>query len=234
MKPTKSPAEHGAAFQSIEMPDLVAVVEARLTQAIVDGTLAQGSRVVEAEIARQMSISRAPVREAARRLERQGILIARPRRGFFVRAITVKEIDDLFEVRMSLELSAIDSACRHADDAGLDRLQQVIDSMVLAARGESQHARTELDLSFHTMICELSGNAHLLRIFTSTHTEMLMIIALIDNVYHDPEKVAVLHQPILDALRRRDCAQATGAMKLHLDDAWEHVRNLFVSQHGGA
>jgi DNA-binding GntR family transcriptional regulator len=223
-----------SAFESIDMPDLVGVVEARLTQAIVEGRLPQGSRVVEAEIARPMSISRAPVREAARRLERQGILIARPRRGFFVREITVKEIDDLFQVRLSLELTAIEAACRNGDAAGFKRLEALLARMVTEANDLQQHARIELDLSFHTMLCELSGNDYLLRLFSSTQTEMRMIISLIDNVYHDPEKVASTHEPILAALLARDAPAAMACMKVHLDDAWQHVRNLFVSQHGTA
>ncbi len=222
------------AFESIDMPDLVGVVEARLTQAIVEGRLPHGSRVVEAEIARQMAISRAPVREAARRLERQGLLISRPRRGFFVREVTLKEIDDLFQVRLSLELTGIAAACEHGDDAGMQRLQALVTQMIAQAKALPQHKRIELDLNFHTLICEMSGNAHLLRIFSSTQTEMRMIIALIDDVYQDPEMVAATHQPILDALLRRDAPAAMACMKIHLDDAWQHVRNLFVTQHGTA
>ncbi len=222
------------AFESVNVPDLVGVVEDRLTQAIVQGRLPPGSRVVEAEIARQMAISRAPVREASRRLERQGILVSKPRRGFFVREMSVREIDDLFQVRLSLELTAVAAACEHADAAGLARLTQLLQRMIAEAADAPQHRRIELDLSFHTLICELSGNAYLLRLFSSTQTEMRMIISLIDNVYQDPELVASTHQPILDALARRDVQAAQACMKVHLDDAWEHVRNLFVSQHGAA
>ncbi|WZB73119.1 FCD domain-containing protein [Achromobacter xylosoxidans] len=110
----------------------------------------------------------------------------------------------------------------------------MLELMIAEAADAPQHRRIELDLSFHTLICELSGNAYLLRLFSSTQTEMRMIISLIDNVYQDPEMVAATHQPILDALARRDVQAAQACMKVHLDDAWEHVRNLFVSQHGAA
>ena len=157
-----------------------------------------------------MAISRAPVREASRRLERQGILVSRPRRGFFVREMSVREIDDLFQVRLSLEMTAVAAACEHADAAGLDRLRGLLELMIAEAADAPQHRRIELDLSFHTLICELSGNAYLLRLFSSTQTEMRMIISLIDNVYQDPEMVAATHQPILDALARRDAAGRAG------------------------
>ena len=224
----------GALFESVDAPDLVGRVEAQLTRAIVEGRLAPGARVYEAEIARRMGMSRAPVREAARRLERQGVLTARPRHGFTVRTISVQEIDDLFEVRLSLELTSVELACRKADDAGLARLKALVDTMVRDAPTLPQHDRIAIDLAFHTLICELSGNAQLHRIFSNTQTEMRMIIALIDAVYHDPVTVAHTHYPIADALLRRDRVAACAAMRVHLEDAWQHVRALFVQQHGAA
>lgn len=221
-------------FESIEALDLVGRVEAQLTRAIVEGRLPPGSRIVEAEIARRMGISRAPVREAARRLERQGVLVARPRHGFAVRTVSVQEIDDLYEVRLSLELTSIELACRKCDDAGLARVQALVDTMVEQATTQAQHERIAMDLALHTLICELSGNAHLHRIFVNTQTEMRMIIALIDAVYHDPGAIAVTHRPIVEALMRRDVDAARSAMRVHLEDAWRHVRALFVEKHGTA
>ncbi|MGJ7492771.1 GntR family transcriptional regulator [Variovorax sp. ZT4R33] len=219
-------------FESVESTDLVGLVEAELTRAIVEGHLPPGSRIVEADIARRMGISRAPVREAARRLERQGVLVSRPRHGFAVRTISVQEIDDLYEVRLSLELTSIELACRKADDAGLARVKALVDTMVREAATQAQDERIAIDLELHTLICELSGNAHLRRIFQNTQTELRMIIALIDAVYHDPTTVASLHYPIVDALQKRDAEAAKAAMRVHLEDAWQNVRALFVKQHG--
>src|SRR5450830_1646015 len=113
-QPDIRPAATAAApgFSSIDLPDLVAVVEAQLQQAIVEGRLPPGARIVEAELARQMGVSRAPVREAARRLESQGLLVARPRYGFTVRTLDLQQINDLFQVRIGLEVMATGLACR--------------------------------------------------------------------------------------------------------------------------
>lgn len=221
-------------FESVEATDLVGLVEAQLTRAIVEGHLPPGSRIVEAEIARRMGISRAPVREAARRLERQGVLVSRPRHGFIVRPISVQEIDDLYEVRLSLELTSIELACTKADAAGLARLQALVEAMIRQAVKQPQHERIASDLALHTLICELSGNSHLLRIFMNTQTEMRMIIALIDAVHDDPAAVAATHRPIVDALIKRDANAAQAAMRVHLEDAWQKVRARFVALHGSA
>lgn len=219
-------------FETLQSQDLVGRVEAQLTRAIVSGRLAPGERLYEAEIARRLGISRAPVREAARRLERQGVLVARPRHGFAVRTVSVQEIDDLFQVRISLEVTAIELACIRASDAGLERLTALVDTMVRDAVQLPPHDRIALDLDFHTLICELSGNAQLHRMLSNLQTEMRMIIALIDAVYGDPVAIASTHRPIVGALARRDGAAAAAALRVHLNDAWQHVRALFVQQHG--
>ena len=85
MTTSRAEAAPAPAFASIQMPDLVGVVEAQLQQAILSGRIAPGGRIVEAELARQMGVSRAPVREAARRLESLGLLVSRPRHAVTVR-----------------------------------------------------------------------------------------------------------------------------------------------------
>ena len=146
----------------------------------------------------------------------------------------MQEIDDLYEVRLSIELTSIELACRRADDAGLARVKALVDTMVREAATQAQDERITSDLELHTLICELSGNAHLRRIYQNTQTELRMIIALIDAVYQDPATIASLHYPIVDALMKRDADAAKAAMRVHLEDAWKNVRALFVKQHGAA
>eukprot|EP01035_Chromulina_nebulosa_P055623 gene55623-76232_t len=86
--------------------DLVGQVARILTHAIIAGQLPPGTKVVEAGIARELGISRAPVREAARLLERQGLLVAHPRRGFFVRKLEPTDIDEIYDLRICVECHA--------------------------------------------------------------------------------------------------------------------------------
>ena len=93
--------------------DLVGQVARILTQAVVQGRLPPGSKVVEAGIARELGISRAPVREAARLLEKQGLLVAKPRRGFFVRKLEIRNIDEIYDLRICIERHASVLASRN-------------------------------------------------------------------------------------------------------------------------
>lgn len=214
-------------FSSIKVPDLVGIIEARLQQAILSGRIGPGERVVEAELARQMGVSRAPLREAARRLESVGLLVSRPRHGFTVRTISPKQVNDLYEVRAQLELMGATLACERASDAELARLDARVDDMVARARSLTSAQRVALDLEFHTAISALSRNDYLLRLFDNMQTEVRMFLALNESTYEDLEALAETHRPIADALMRRDVAAVQQALRIHLEDAKKHASYLF-------
>ena len=218
------------AFASIEVPDLVRVVEAQLQQAILSGRIGPGERIVEAELARQMGVSRAPVREAARRLESLGLLVSRPRHGFAVRTVSHKQINDLYEVRIQLELLAAALACQHASDAELAQLIARVDSMVARADSLNTPERVALDLEFHFSISALSGNHYLQRLFDNMQTEVRMFLALSENSYGDLQALAETHRPIALALMRRDVDAVQQALRVHLEDARAHACSLFEIQ----
>src|SRR2546423_14955367 len=92
--------------------DLVGQIARILMQAIVQGRLLPGSKVVEAGIARELGVSRAPVREAARLLEKQGLLVASPRRGVLVRQRGSRYIDAVFVLRICMPRDAGVAAAR--------------------------------------------------------------------------------------------------------------------------
>ncbi|MBP6900443.1 MAG: GntR family transcriptional regulator [Burkholderiaceae bacterium] len=227
-EPDDAFGDTGSTFSSISVPDLVGVVEAQLQQAILAGRIAPGERIVEAELARQMGVSRAPVREAARRLESLGLLVSRPRHGFTVRDITLAQVNDLYQVRRTLELMAAELACQAASDAQLAALMDQVDAMVRDTPRMGQAQRVATDLAFHQQICALSGNAYLLRLFANMNTEVRLFLALSEDSYGDPASLAETHRPIAAALQRRDVAAVRQALGHHLDDAVLHVRSLFT------
>jgi DNA-binding GntR family transcriptional regulator len=225
----RAEAARAPAFSSIEVPDLVGVVEAQLQQAILSGRIAPGERIVEAELARQMGVSRAPVREAARRLESLGLLVSRPRHGFAVRTVSCKQVNDLYEVRINLELLAAALACQHASDAELAQLNARVDDMVARARTLASPERVALDLDFHFAISALSGNHYLHRLFDNMQTEVRMFLALSEDSYGDLETLAETHRPIAQALARRDVDAVQHALRFHLEDARAHACGLFAN-----
>jgi DNA-binding GntR family transcriptional regulator len=206
--------------------DLVGQVARLLTQAIVQGRLPQGSKVVEAGIARELGVSRAPVREAARLLERQGLLVANPRRGFFVRQFAPDDIDEIYDLRLCVERHAAVLASRNLTPATRDALRRQIDVLHETADLDDPARQVEEDYRFHRLICEIAGNRRLLRLFDDLASELRMVIGLIGRLYDDPHEIARTHEPVLAAIEAGHPERIVAHVDHHIGHAWREVGRL--------
>lgn len=224
-----SNGEEGA-FQTLERSDLVGRVTEQLTRAIVGGHLVPGQRLGEAEIARQMGVSRAPVREAARLLEQRGLLVSQPNRGFSVRRPTLAELDDLFGLRLCLEQFAGAELLRRGNGNLREPLRRQLNRLLETAESGDNAAVVEEDLRFHLLLCELSGNKRLHRVFSELAGELRLIIALIGQIYDDPDRLAQTHRPLLEAIETGDAERLQRELDHHITVAWDEVRTLFQAR----
>jgi DNA-binding GntR family transcriptional regulator len=214
-------------FAPIPHTDLVTIIARRITDAIVSGQLPPGARLNELHLARDFGTSRAPVREAARLLESQGLVQASPRRGFFVRTLTALDLREIYELRIGLETFASEIALSLISAEEIGKLKAQVDLMfVLADRGSVEQQVFE-DFAFHRMLCAMSGNARILRVYDEIATEMRAGIALIGKLYDDPHKIAETHQPIIEAMEARDAVRLKGALDYHIGTAKTAVVQLF-------
>jgi DNA-binding GntR family transcriptional regulator len=108
---------------------LVEKIRVHLEEQIIAGRLKPRQRLVEEEIAREMSVSRSPIREALRALEREGLVTLTPGRGACVADLTLEEVDDVYAVRVRLGGLLFSLAARHATEATIDRLDQMVAEM---------------------------------------------------------------------------------------------------------
>jgi len=206
--------------------DLVGQVARLLTEAVVQGRLPPGSKVVEAGIARELGVSRAPVREAARLLEQQGLLVASPRRGFFVRKFAADDIDDIYDLRLCVERHAGVLAARKRTSETRDMLRRQIDVLHQTAELEDPARQVEEDYRFHRLICEVAANRRLLRLFDDLASEMRMVIGLIGRLYDDPHEIARTHEPVLAAIEQGHPERIVAHIDHHIGHAWREVRKL--------
>ncbi|MET7243365.1 GntR family transcriptional regulator [Methylobacterium sp. EM32] len=209
--------------------DLVRQVARRLTDAIVQGRLAPGAKVAEAAVARELGISRAPVREAARLLESQGLLKASPRRGFFVRELSAQDVDELYDLRLCVERHAAVEAARRLTPAIRDGLRRQLALMRDLARHDDPALIVEADYEFHRLICAASGNGRLLRLFDGLASELRIVIGLIGRLYDDPEEIAGTHEPVLEAIEAGHPERIVAHVDYHLGVARREVGRLVRS-----
>jgi DNA-binding GntR family transcriptional regulator len=147
----------GLNLQRIQPRVLRQEVLTALRSAILANEITAGSRLLEADIAEQMGVSRAPVREAIRHLEQEGLVEIFPHRGAVVVGLPEAEIDAIYELRAVIEGRATAAAVDVVGEPELARLEALIEEMRAAIKGQEVGAIAEFDLQFHGLIVEWSG-----------------------------------------------------------------------------
>jgi DNA-binding GntR family transcriptional regulator len=211
-------------FEAARAPGLRDEVVLAIEKAVLTGAVEPGQRLVEAEIARQMGISKAPVREALRELERLGLVVSYPRRGTFVAEITPTVASEAYSLRAVIESYAARlavSRCSERDLNGMEEL--IVQADTLPPEGaENLIRRAELDLAFHDEIYRLSGHHQLQEAWGNLRARIRVLLVatgvLRDTALtaHGPRPYHRWHAPILEAFRARDPARTEEAVLRHL------------------
>ena len=157
----------GMNLQRIKPRVLRQEVLTALRTAILANEITAGSRLLEADIAEQMGVSRAPVREAIRHLEQEGLVEIFPHRGAVVVGLPEAEIDAIYELRAVIEGRATAASVGLVGEDELARLEALIDEMRVAIKAKEVEAIAEFDLRFHGLIVEWSGLTLLRHIWSS-------------------------------------------------------------------
>ncbi|MBS8269932.1 GntR family transcriptional regulator [Halomonas litopenaei] len=203
--------------------NLVDQVVDYLTEAILASRFAPGERLSEAGLAAELGISRAPVREAARLMESRGLLVSRPRRGFFVRTLDVAELSDVFDLRIGLERHAFERVMTRFDADTEQRLHRQISRLCEVAAGDDEGLKIEEDLAFHRLVFELADNARLARAFDDLSFELRLCITLITRTHETPESIAASHWRLLEALKSGDPQRCRDEVDYHIGVARDSV-----------
>lgn len=221
-------------FSEVSTTDLVTQIARQITAAIVTGQLKPGARLTELQLSRDFGTSRAPVREAARLLESQGLVTFSPRRGFSVRTFGATEMRDIYELRIGLELHAGYLAVERATEADIAALEKQLRRLYETADQTSIETQIFEDFAFHRMLCVASGNARMIKAYDELAMEMRAGITLIGKLYDDPQRMAETHEPIMDALKKRDAEELREALRYHIAVARDAVVALFEDSEKGA
>jgi DNA-binding GntR family transcriptional regulator len=190
-----------------------------IVAAAARGIFLPGDRLVEAEIARDLGISRVPVREALRLLESQGIVVSTPYKGMRLMQITNRAVAELMRVRTALEALALREILGDgpASAEHLAIARRAAERYEAAAAGADAAAIVAADEAFHGELCRLSGNGVLHGLWLSVARQLSVVWGLGHDV-RPKARIAGEHREILDHLVRGDAAGAQVALDAHL--AW--------------
>ncbi|MGC8839343.1 MAG: GntR family transcriptional regulator [Anaerolineae bacterium] len=232
---TRSSPNH-TLFEPLAVLNLRDHIEEKLRAAILRGTFKPGDHLVETTIAEQLGVSRAPVREALSALERAGLVVCVPRKGYFVIDFTEKDIEEIYSLRLLLELGALRRALPRITEADLEELQALVRRLDESARRmEAPEETVALDLSFHGYICRLADHERLLSCWDNLRAQAQLLVGVTTKTHYDhPEEPGKLHQAILNAIQERDLARAEQVLAAHMEDAqrraMDALRRLHISE----
>lgn len=200
-----------------EHPSLQAKVYDHLKQAILSGEVRPGERLLETKLAQSLGVSRIPVREAIRKLERDGLVVVFPRRGIYASSLDVHDIDDVYAVRAVLEGLAARLAADRRTDENLARLDAILAEMKgQADRGDSV-GLFHTGRRFHEVVVEASGNGKLPALMDLMRSQIERIRQLRMQVSSRTHDVYREYAAIVDAIRRGDGARAEAEMRAHVE-----------------
>ncbi|MFV0360965.1 GntR family transcriptional regulator [Tropicimonas sp.] len=217
------------ASRKIERQSLHDAILTQLRDMIIEGDLAPGTRINEGLIGEQLGVSRTPLREAIKYLASEGLVELVPSRGAVVKKFTAREVHDMLELIRVLEQFAAAQACAVASPDGIAGIRTLHDRMMVCYEAGDRMGYYKLNQQIHTSLVALAGNAAL----SDMHAVLQNRLKRIRFVGHEgPEKWAAAigeHIGMIEALEARDADGLSAIIGVHLDQAWERVRNTLES-----
>ena len=206
------------------------VVFQTLRQAILRGELKPGERLMEIHLAQKLGVSRTPVREAIRKLELEGLVLMIPRKGAVVAEITISDLEDVLEVRMTLEELAVRYACKRITKEQLAELRRLAEEVKKTLCGNVVWACAQADVVFHDAIYDATGNKRLIQILNNLREQMYRYrVEYLKNESSLP-RLLQEHQDIVDGLRERDKDKVCEIMRHHVRNQEETVKDMIRKQ----
>ena len=194
------------------------VVFNTLRQAILRGELKPGERLMEIQLANKLGVSRTPIREAIRKLELEGLVLMIPRKGAEVAEITIKDLEDVLEVRAALEELAVCDACENITEEQILALKEAADNFQAALESDDLVKCAETDMAFHEIIYQASDNKRLNQVLNNLREQMYRYRVEYLKEEQTRNLLVSEHEELVKAIREGDVQKAQDISFHHLEN----------------
>jgi DNA-binding GntR family transcriptional regulator len=216
-------------LEPLQVESTPAVVAARIRAGIFARRFPPDAQLNEVELARELNVSRGPIREAFARLVHEGLLRRERNRGVFVVALDNASIGDVYLAREVIEQAAALRVAQQHDEAAFGELEAILADLTRAIDGDWSEL-VVLDLEFHRCLVRVAGSERLVRAFEPLYAETRLCLSYLEAHYDDRATLLDEHRAILDAIRAgADRALIAGLIHDHMADS---AAKLTTSQEG--
>ena len=205
--------------RTIQNQSLSSVIYDQLEEMILSGRIKPGERINESQLSSILGISRAPIREACRQLERSGMVEVRTNKGTFVREIDITEIEELYEIRAALDALAGEKAAHVITEEDSQELKTYVDEMETATINEDHHHYFKANLAFHMCIMRIAGNKNLMTIYDGVCKKASLFRRTSLSLPGRLPESLKQHKTIFEAISSGDPIKTENLMKRHIMDA---------------
>lgn len=193
------------------------VVCETLREAIRTGALKPGERLMEIQLAEELGVSRTPVREAIRKLELEGYVIMMPRRGTYVASLSIRDVNEVFEIRTSLDSLASGLAAERITEEELERLKKLLALIGEYIEQNDMDKIVETDTEFHDLLYQASRNTRLVGIIFNLREQLTRFRSTSMSYPGRLKETLEEHSRIVDAIADGDVERAQKAAEDHME-----------------
>lgn len=183
---------------------------------VIDFRLKPDERINEVQLARQLDLSRTPVREALNRLASEGFLGFQPNRGFFFRAPEINDLLHLFELRTIIEASAFALTCQRATDQEIAALDKLWQELLVRYQRNDPDEILGLDEQFHVSLAALARNEEIVSVLQNLNARIRFVRRIQIEHGRNHPKMIFEHTNIVEALTARDAELGARLLKAHI------------------
>ena len=206
------------------------VVFQTLREAILKGDLRPGERLMELQLASKLGVSRTPIREAIRILEQEGLAVTIPRKGAEVARMTEKNMEDVLQIREALDDLAVQVACDKMTEQQLKNLTHAKKNFETAIQTGNLSKIVAYDVEFHDIIYESTNNPKLVTMLNNLREQIYRYrVEYLKGKENYPMLIKE-HETIWEALKEKNKERVVDAMRNHIRNQAEAVKNIIREQ----
>jgi DNA-binding GntR family transcriptional regulator len=200
-------------------------VTERLRRTIVEGRFSPGDRLREERLAEALDVSRGPIRDALRELEREGLVVRRRNRGAIVASLSRADVEEVYSLRLAIEPLVCAWGARNASEQDWLEMGSVIAAYSQLTTTTTPHEAADADLRFHDVVYRAAGHRRVQRLWQDLRPQVYIFL-LARKYVGTPEFRDIMianHESILSAMRDRDAEAARRLAIHHVEASYRRV-----------